>query len=220
MLTNPIAIKEHDYSFIFDPKNAESIVALAPSKLAKAVECVPSGFLEMDREELEAEVNPTKTDKAIKIAFWREYNRSRLTGTHISMRGIANGICHESYINHKFLPSSKKIAWMLQANIADEIGMQIMYEKSMDRLDEILNSNMTDKNGNLDARRAEVVLKAIQLIENRVKGLAIQRTESKNLNVKIEEKTDGSKDREEIISGLRERLGKLEGLNNKGVTTT
>lgn len=219
MLTNPIAVKEHDYSFIFDPKNAESIVALSPTKLANAIKCVPTGFLEMNREELEVEINPSKTDKAIKIAFWREYNRSRLTDTHISMRGICNGICQEAYLYHKFLPSSKKIAWMLQANLSDEIGMQIMYEKSMDRLDEILHSDMSDKNGRLDARRAEVVLKAIQLIENRVKGLAIQRTESKNLNVKIEEKTDGSKDREKIIEGLRERLGKLEGLNDKGVTT-
>ena len=213
-----IQVKEEDYKFLYNPSDPLAIVNMVPLSLSNAIRALPRQFLEMSKEELEQGLRLSKTDRAFRKSFWREYNRSAMLGETVNLRDTCRGVCCFSYTK-ALRNNSRKVAWLIKRDMDDELMMSLLYERSMERLDEILESDITKANGTLDPSKANVVLKAIQMIENRVKGMATQRTESKHLKVSIEERADGSETREETIERIREKLGKLEQSQQRTVGT-
>jgi hypothetical protein len=207
-MPSSIEIKERDYGYIFDYQNERSIINITPTVLSNSIKCIPREYLEMDMEELEKQVKPTKIEKAVKVLFWREYNRSQLTNTDLRMSALHIGVCHESYLYKKVFSNTKTLAWILTQNIEDEMQLHLMYDKGLKRVEEILDCNIRKSNGEIDIKIAELVLKAYGMIENRVKGMATQRIEKKSLNVRLEE-TINDDNREEKIKLLKERLNKF-----------
>jgi hypothetical protein len=203
-----MALKEKDYGYIFDKDNSRSLVNITPTVISNYIKCIPVEYLETDLDKLEEGVRPTRTDRAVKVLFWREYNRAQLTNTAMHTAGLWRGVCQEMHLYKQILCNTKKLAWILSQSIEDELQLHLLYDKGLKRVEEILDFAIKKPDGKIDVKCAELVLKAYAMIENRVKGMATQRIEKKSLSLKLEEAiTD--ENREEKIKLLKEKLTKF-----------
>ena len=206
VMNDIIVTKEDDYSAIFSKNDKRSIVNITPTKVSSHISTIPRDFLDMDKEELEKLVNPTRTDRALKAIFWREYNKAQLTETNMTTRGMWLGVCQEMWFYKHILTDNRKMAWILSPNVEDDVRLHLMYDKGLDRVEEILDSEITNTKGMLDPKKADVVLKAWKMLDDRVKGLAVQKIEKKSLSVKVSDGQVTHDSRQELIEKLQKKM--------------
>lgn len=208
-MKNLVTRKSDDYSMIFDNKEPNSLVNITPSRFSTRLMTVPRDFLDLGLSELEDKLKPTRLDRALKACFWKEYNRAMLTNTKMTLRGMHWGVCQEKVFIKTILGTNMKMAWLIQPNIEDEVRLQLLYDRGLERVEEILDSEIVNAKGFMDPKKAEVVLKAFKMLDDRVKGLAVQETRIKKESVQVNVNTneDGKfTNREEVIQRIKRKM--------------
>lgn len=190
----------------------KEIVRFSSNKLGKCIQEIPIELLEMDVDELEKNVKPTKKDRMLKINLQNEINRSQRECTDINNSHICRGVCH---LNHflKVMENKEKLAWMLMPSSTNELRLEVQNDWADERLDELLRLDIFNENGELDRAKAELVFKAIKMVKDRTSPV-ISRSEVKQLQVKadLNKKEDISEEE------LDEKLHKLIRKAKEGTT--
>lgn len=168
-------------------ESARSVFDLSPVAVRRAVMDVQPELFHKDDRELESDFKPTRTDRKIKLSFWKEYDLAVSEMRSMKTENICRNVCHPNYFRDHFLKNEGKVVWLLVPPNDYMMELETMMGTAADRLNEIMNIPITkkDKNGNdvVDVNAAGLVLKAIKQLEDRVKGAPIQKQENKNLSI-------------------------------------
>jgi hypothetical protein len=198
-----------------DKENPRHVLNLVPEAVRNAMERIPAEFLAMDEDELEARAPRQKwtlVDRRLRTAFWIEYARAQDTGSNMQISNVFNGTCSRNYFYGTIMENKIKLAYLMRPPADYTIAMEESLNFGVARLREILDFPLwaKDKDGieRPDVKVAEVILKTVTLIDQRVKGAVIQRIEQKNLNVNMGAK--GTQEAEAIsVDEIDRKLAEL-----------
>lgn len=181
---------------------------LIPEKIRLRYAALPEELKYQTEQELRNHHTYTVTDERLRVAFWREVQKCMSTGKHLITKRVISGICSEPYFYQKFLTNDMKLAWMLQPIIPYETRTDAMLNLAVGRYQEILDMEITsikktivklDDDGKpvydyikqVDPAKANLLISTIQKLEDRVKGMAIQKNVTVKETGKAGEKVEG-----------------------------
>jgi len=193
-----------------------------PSTFKERYDEILPEIKDLSEQELETHFKPKLELYQIKNNLWKEIEEKHLDpNKKVTLSSISLNICTlttlTKYINNPYI-----LAWFMTPMANYDIASKAVLAKAVKRYDDLINMDITtvrrykDSDGEVqtvtivDSKKAEVLLKTIQNIENRVLGTAVQKNinltsdlDKVNDDVKIEFDMDKVNDR---IKELEEKL--------------
>ena len=193
-----------------------------PKSIQERHSSIPESITQMNEDELEAHFKPKIMLYQIKNRIWDEVKaRTEDPNKTITMSSIASGVCSEQSLL-RYMDNDYILAWFLTPMASYDVISNAVLAKATKRYEDLIGMdiNVTRKRKNaegefeyyteVDAKKADILLRAIQNIENRVLGTAIQKNINlsgdldKHEDVKVEFSMDDVNKR---IKELEEKLG-------------
>ena len=183
--------------------------------LLQRIQEIPKEYTEKSELELRKMVNPTVQLYEIKRSFWKEMDKVDATGNRFVATNVYTDLMSKASF-YDFIKNPKKLAWVLSPMVKYELKTKAILDKLTDRYEELVNMEITTtkrkKNSDgeweeyeeVDPRKALVLLQVIKNVEDRVKGLAIQ----KQITIKATEPNTGSASLD--MNTVNEKLKELE----------
>lgn len=175
-------VKDHD--------NPYSVWSLANERLKDCIDRSPDDLFLLDEQVLMNMINRDARLTTIRMSFHREYERVmalfQRTGKLQVLRAsnIYGGICSQK-VYERYLTRPECLVYMTLPVVDFHDGLKALSATLLNRYDEILKAPLYDKKGNFSAKTAEVVLKAMKSVEDRVWGQSIQRVSSESKSVQV-----------------------------------
>lgn len=179
---------------IRDRSVSTSVISICPDFLKDAIDRIPNeAFTMTDREinclfrkpgqyDAHAEI-----DEKLRISFWREYHEAAAQGKALNIRAVIAGICQYGYFIKNFVSHPWRLAYMLVPPADYVTTMEELLKLGLEQIRDILLLPHIDPvTGRPDARMADVKMKILERVENRVKGMVAHRVETRNLNLNAE----------------------------------
>lgn len=157
--------------------------SLVSKEFTEAIENIAPAICELSEPELKSMVKPTPVDYALKTSFWREFQKADATGGVVTSRDVYGGISTPVYFRNHVLKNQFKVAWLCRPTQIYEKEIEALLTRGTERLWEIMDCEIYDDNGRLDVKRGHLVLDTIKMVEQRARGLAVQRVQSVNVNI-------------------------------------
>lgn len=161
----------------------EKYLSFVSQELLDAVNRIPDPVAELAERELKSLVSPTPTDYALKTSLWRELYKCEATGGIVTPRDIYGGIATSSYFKNHCINNQYRLAWLFRPTQIYEKEVEALLARGTERLWELVEMNIYHDDGEVDTKRGYLVLDTIKMIEQRAKGLAVQRVQSVNVNI-------------------------------------
>lgn len=200
-----------------DPDSGRSLVNLIPTK----------SFLTKRLAEVSHEVNRGRTEKEfnyvlkndeyystlrrLRLQFWNTYNSAISSSTKISVPAIYAGIVSRNAFVTIMECDIRAAFLFTQPHKVKLIQEDLLYE-GYRHLDEIMALPVTLANGLPDHKTIAVKLKVIQMMEDRISGSVVQRTQSYEEKV-IKKDKDISEDKR--AEDLRREIEQIKKSLNK-----
>jgi hypothetical protein len=208
---------------ITDADNPRSLINLVPEAVRNHINNLPEDFLHLTEEELEA-MTPnaqwTMVDRRLRTAFWLEYERVQATGGHMVMTNIFGGTCSKNYFYDRVLTCKPRLGYLLQAPQNYRVATEEALIHGVNRVREILDlplfTELKDGRRVPDPKVADVIIKAVAMLDMRVKGAVIQRIQQHNINENLNQKQNVPEPSSmaEIDEQLKELQAKAQALKN------
>lgn len=200
---------------------------MLPPYIKEAIDSIPDELRLMDERELRKHVKPNPSVQALRNSFWVEYARCMDRGANwMKVSNVISGICSIEYWAQVVLKSPGLVEWVLRPPISYNRAMEEALYFGVEKIREILElpfqrKSIDPKTGFdmviVDTKVAELVLKAFMLIDTRVKGSVVQRSETKTLQVNASMKevkqameAESMEEIEKKLKDLRKRDAELE----------
>ncbi len=155
------------------------IEAAGDTNLGNALRRVQSIIEEDTEQKITNRAKPTRVDKLLRVALWEEFSRTQRDGDSMIARRVWLGICSEQYFL-RLLKKDDKVAFLACPIHNYDLTNKLLLHTGQQKLIEIMEADIKDKNGKLDIKAASVVIKAYKMIEDRVKGGAVQRVQTQS----------------------------------------
>lgn len=195
-----------------------------PDKLRESINSIPPELLEMSDEDMRNEFRPTMVEEKLRTSFWRQVNGLERTGKSFKTSDLCRDVCNEAYFYQRVLTNPKKMAYMIQPITKYEVQTEALLNVGMSRLEQIITMDITtprkqfagyDRDGKekfeykniVDPIKAKVLLDAINKLEDRVKGSAVQRTVNVNAKTESEPVAYDIDSINDNIAKLKSKLG-------------
>lgn len=143
-------------------------------------------LLSLDEGSLHKLVSPTIGMQRIRFSFWAEYENCVSRGRPMKQAQIIGGILTEQNFKDRFLADNKKVAYMLCPPTNYVVQVKEALQAGFETVRQIVSAKVVDEDGYLIPRAADVVLKAVALLDIRVKGAIVQRIDQRTLNMNME----------------------------------
>ncbi len=183
--------KKNSNSGGFDGTNPKSLVAMIEGEaFEKALEKVPDEYWAMSEEDLQKLAKPSRTDYALKLAFWNEIRLAGEYITTIKPQRIYGGICSYANWHQNMLSVPEKLAWLLCPLRDFQKSLEPLLYCMVERYWEIMQLPFYDKKGNVISANVKAVLQVSKQVEDRVLGSAVQRSVSQTQSVQIRTNVD------------------------------
>ena len=191
-------VTEEALNTLYDTDNPDSLINRIPQRLVPIFERVKNKLpktLLSDEKTVRRYIEPDDRDDRVRLAFWDEYNASTQINKRMSLQAIISGTCSwESWIT-AYEPHDKRMCWIFTPPTSYVSQMRHILHRGTERLLEIINLPMMTDEGKVDIKVANLVLRAWQLADMRVKGGVMQRVQieqkSMNLNLNADSTVDG-----------------------------
>lgn len=188
MAGRPKVIPDGVEKELYDENNPTSLINLLPNRIVPIFKRVRDKLPRMmyyNERELRNYLSPDERDDRLRLSFWDEYNASTAGGKKMSLQSIINGCCGWDVWVTVYEPNNHKMCWIFCPPTSYSHQMKVILQHGMDRLLEIMNLPLQNKDGSVNTRVATLVLKAWQLADMRVKGGIVQKmqVEQKTLQV-------------------------------------
>ena len=190
-------VTEEALNTLYDGDNPDSLLNRIPTRLVPIFERVkyklPKTLLS-DEKSVRRYVEPDDRDDRVRLAFWDEYNASTAAGKRMSLQSIISGTCSwESWVT-AYEPHDKRMCWIFTPPTSYVSQMRHILHRGTERLLEIINLPMLTDEGKVDIKVANLILRAWQLADMRVKGGVMQKVQieqkSMNLNLNADSSVD------------------------------
>jgi len=227
--------ENHTGIVIFDKTEPRSIYNLVAAKFQEAIERVNPEYYKWTPKGLEKHADLDERDYRLRISFWQEYyNTQDKFLNKISLPGVARGICTMEYLYSTVFFSPIKLAWILYPPANYTKAMEEMLDLSMRNLRDVLmldhniplppSGDTHTKTGHVRARfdlgLIREKIKIFALLDNRLKGAAIQRVEMsgehKHAHMNINTTTQEAAQSLDEINAEIERIEKTTGKSLSG----
>lgn len=191
------------------------LTSITRGKLKEAIEALPDRYFDMTEDELIDEVQPTNRDWELRLSFWTDFNdvmNPNNKRTVIMGEKVQSGIITKRNFYERVVANPGRLAFMIRPIRSYQKEMEIRLIKSTRQLDKLLEMNIEKENGEVDVRKGELLLKAIQNVQDRALGMAVARQESVNINIG-QDKPEKAKvpDSKQLDSKIAEYEAKLSG---------
>lgn len=205
---------------IEDESNPRSVISLTSSNptLQNAIKRLlleSPDLLELDQTEIAQKVNPTFTLSRIRLSFWHEFENANTGNRKMAMAKIIAGVCTETVFRKKVLNDNKKLAYILCPPKDYLITVKEALDAGLDNLRAIVSAKVVDDDGNLIHKSAETVLKAVALLDMRVKGAVVQRIDQRSLNVNVHKDVSPRNSSSDMPRSMEEMDQQLEQIKQK-----
>jgi hypothetical protein len=185
--------KRNQNSDGFDRANPKSLVALIEGEaFEKALEKVPDEYWTLSEEELRELAKPSRTDYALKLAFWNEIRLASEYITTIKPQRIYGGICSYANWHQNMLSVPEKLAWLLCPLRDFQQSLEPLLVCMVERYWEIIKLPFYDKKGNVMTGNVKAVLQVSKQVEDRLLGGAVQRSVSQTHSVQVRTDMDSN----------------------------
>jgi hypothetical protein len=187
---NEIAISKVEQYFrdseMFNRGSPRSLMSLLPSGMADLIMDTlrknPELFelyLERDDSRFEKLVRPTITDNLLRMSFWNEYYRVQGQGdTRMRPIHIYEAVCPRDQF-YNILQRPHRVMWILTPPQDQIQQMEVLLQKGIRRLDEILSLPMVT-DGKVNIAVANLIMKTAVVLDVRLRGQATQKVEITN----------------------------------------
>lgn len=211
---------------VLDRSNPRAVINLVPESWVRAIERLAQEFpefMDLDERSLKEEISKafkakkireglTKinpTDNRIRMGFWNEYNRACDRKKPMVMSSVYAGVCTAAYADHEVIARPQKLAWILTPPTSYTNTMEEALLFGIECLRDILETPLRTSSGGLDVKAAELVLKTVQFLDQRVKGAVVQKVDTRSLIMhgKVEVPALAQP---QSIEEVKEQLAKLE----------
>jgi hypothetical protein len=186
----------------------ETLLRHLPLVLRRRVQDIPQTFFEMDEEELAANTPSgrfTAKETKLRLSFWREFYKAQESNGVLSELAIVRGICSQRHFRERILTDPIKFTYILTPPPDYMLTLEETLGTLMHKLRDVADLPTRDEDGKPIYKNIELMLKVFPHIDNRVKGAAIQRIESKSLSV-----TTNIKDVPNSMEDIDRRIAELE----------
>lgn len=206
----------------FDETNRRSLVNLVPEAIAILIKKLwksdDAYLLGMGETRLRGELirrgkNPSVTDSRIRLQFWLEYDRAQDSDSKSIPKMdmayvIGRQISKESFYTH-YLTDPCALAWVICPPVIYETSIEEALREATEKLRLVIGSEHINKEGLLDQKFAQFLLRAEAALFDR--HMALQKGSFKmNSKTKDETNDDGAPTQEETEEiGKAERQAKL-----------
>jgi hypothetical protein len=163
-------------------KYSEAIL-LVPHKVQRSMLWVAGEHAQLDERQLEHRCAPNPKTKVLRVNFWNEYYAAIREGRKMSMMNVYRTVCTHVWFYTK-LDRRESCVWMFRPTTDYNSFMEEQLHKGLQRIGEIL-ALPIEVNGKVSTPTANLILKTVQMVENRVKGAVVQKHEHKNLNLSL-----------------------------------
>lgn len=203
----PKMVSDEAMSALYDPQNPDALMNRLPPRLTSVLERVKNKLprtLMMTEREIRNHCKPDERDERVRLSFWDEYNAATASGKKMALQSIICGaVSWETWVT-AYEPDNKRMLWIFTPPTSYAVQMRHILYKGTERLLEIMNLPITNKNGDVDPKIATLILKAWQLADMRIKGGIVQRmqVEQKSVNVNFNS--------EQHVDQLREQVSNLQ----------
>lgn len=184
---------------------------MLPENVLAFAHQVPPEYLNIDQDLLEHKIranyswSPPNTVERIRNNFWMEYERCIDSGELFNVDHLWQGACPRGLL-YEYLGSWKNMAWILCKPAAYLQQLESMYSLALKRINELIMHPFI-KDNKIDHRHADLVLKAANMLDMRLKGGYVQ----KQLTITKEHKTvEFSRNPDERMNDLDAKLNQLE----------
>lgn len=194
----------------YNPDPVEDLIQHVSDPLKRAIVNVPTHLIFLTEAELFRKVNPNPLDYALRVSFWSEYERVMLNGGRelITAAGVCRGICPPNSF-YNMLKDPERTAWIIKPKQSYSREMEAILSRGTERLWELMELPIYNSDGKPNADVARIVLQAIKQVEDRVKGMAVQRS------MTVTTQIQGSRTAAiESMEDLDKRIKQLEGAIN------
>ena len=201
-LTNPLR----------DRDNPRSVINIVPSSISNALSYIPDSIFEMSVAELKKIVEPGVEAERLRVAFWKEYDQAQISKKNMNISNIYQGTCTQNWFLKKYVGNSFNLAYIMTPPLDYETSMMESLNYGIEQVREILALPHIDEKGKINAKLADVKVKIVESLLERVKGAVVSRVESRNLNVIVEKPNVPSiaEDSTPKLEEIKERLKLLE----------
>lgn len=192
---------------------------LVSPEIAKAILAIPEKYIDLTEEECEKKFpDPPATTNMIRRMFWLEYDRAVETRMKMDMTRVYTGVCSRQAF-YKNLQSIDFIAWMVCPPQEYLVQTEELLAIGLKQIRQILMLPVVGQFG-VDTKLAEVKLKAVMMLDMRLKGAYVQRSmqynhnvnenHNTNTNVSVDGNTDANLSIDEKIKQLEIEIEKTQ----------
>lgn len=188
---NKETTKENEL-IIWDRSDPESLINMLPPEVSLRMETTlqkEPDLFSLDEQTLSTTLrkrnkNITATDNRLRLKFWSEYDLCKENGAKtMNMARVMRGLCSKEFFYKYYLREPGRIAWLLCPPINYMVKATEALEFGLEQMRDILATPHTDLRGRLDARVAALKITIFKLLEDRIKGSVVQKTENKSVSV-------------------------------------
>ena len=191
-------------------------------KLREFIDLIPEEILNMSEESLRERINPTLRLYQCKILFHKETLAAQKEGRPFMSSNAIRGVINQTNFHKDILRHPLKLAWVLSPLITYENATRAALFKATERYEELVSMEVTiTKRKKVDGewveyketcpRKVMALMYVIKNLEDRIKGMAIQRQITIGASKPTEEATATSLNMEAIENKLKELENKLGG---------
>lgn len=173
--------------------NPRSMYSLSPKEVRRELRKIPIAILALPEEELVRTVRPNPTMRILKLRFWDEYRRVQEQNEGpdpdgIDITRVCESILNPAFFVQKMMSSYHVSSWLLLPPKSYEVAMEETLAMGVQRIREIfeipirIEKHERDEEGNIistkveyDLKAANLILRAYNQVESRMKGGIVQR---------------------------------------------
>lgn len=200
---------------VLDVSDPKSVVNIVTGRMREAIERIPPEFFVMEEDDLVKFTKLgewSKTEKRLREAFWLEYTRAQESGRKMQATNVFQGVCSQEFFYAHVLEEKAKLALILRQPVSYDIANREMLSFSTEKLRDAISLAHHEFRKKPDPKWFDVLLRAHQMIDQRVNGAIIQRVQQHNINENRTPKPEQKVDMESIdheLQALRSRLDEI-----------
>lgn len=194
----------------FESENPRSLINIAPTGLREMIADLPINYLTLSERSLYNLAKPDPMLNRLRIAFWKEFENAQASVSDMNWVGITKMIQRPSIMIRKLLEDQHKLAWVLCPPVSYDVFLQEALSHGMDRIREILDLPLRNDEGKVDAKVAELILKAAAFLDLRRHGGFVQKSVNMDIGVGMSERQARNFGEKVTIEDISHKIKQLE----------
>lgn len=206
---------QENFREIIDPNDGEfRLEDVVPPKVADNIRNLPIETVSLSESDLIQNGDIADVDWKLRVKFWQEFRtitNPQARGSRVpklKLTNIYKGVCTAASWSRR-IANPFKLAFIIRPINDFEEENEISLQIAASRLYELVTMDITGKDGKVDVRRGELLLKTISMVADRARGLAVIRSQSVNVNVDKKVKAGSEQVQISDINELDKKIAEL-----------